>query len=460
MELAGVPGVSLIADSFVADAISSAQDNEVPELRLVVILAKDWYLARDVSQIAEGSLVIAGKVTKGVIDALITPLSGKELEGSTGGGVIKTDEPLTFTGKTYTEAVEAMNAGFLAQHMSDGLPFVPPTIEAVEWMLSGTTRSPTEIIGVPVPPRQGTVTIEKIAVNAVMAGARPEYLPVIIAAMEVLTRQEFYAALLHMNNSASGPSPMIIVNGPIAAELDMRAGQGYLNWGNRPNNTIGRAVVLCLQNMGHTWPLLNDMSIAGKVGRFVGWCFPENEAELPTNVAAGDETVSWPSLAVELGYDSQDSVVTVTGVNLRPGEKSGGGITNPMSPMELMEQTAKQLMWFVGSGSSQPKGNSTYFIGISPTEAQALAALGYTKDELRQWIYENAWLDISDLSLTEQEKYEDKSGQVRLVNSPDLIYLFVAGGSPGYNIVWQYDHGMAGFGHQKITGATLTHAGR
>ena len=179
---------------------------------------------------------------------------------------------------------------------SDGLPIVPPTEERVLRMLSGTSRSPDEILGV-IPPNRVPCTIEKAAINAVMAGCRPEYLPVVLAAVEAACLDAFCMHGLLATTYFSGP--IIIVNGPIVDQIGMNWGTNALGQGNRANATIGRALQLIIRNVGGGTPGGVDRAALGQPGK-VGFCFPEREHDS-----------YWESLAVERGFSADSSTVTL-----------------------------------------------------------------------------------------------------------------------------------------------------
>jgi len=179
---------------------------------------------------------------------------------------------------------------------SDGLPLVPPTEIRVVRMLSGTHRNPDEVIGT-VPPDYGECSIEKIAVNAVMAGCKPEYLPVVITAVEAALQDEFCMHGLLATTYFSGP--MVLVNGPISRAIGMNSRGNALGQGNRANATIGRALQLVIRNVGGGKPGGVDRSVLGNPGKY-SYCFAEDE----TNSC-------WESLAVEKGFTIDQSTVTL-----------------------------------------------------------------------------------------------------------------------------------------------------
>ena len=182
------------------------------------------------------------------------------------------------------------------QDWSDGLPVVPPTEVRLMRMLAGTHRDPQEYIG-DVPPDYGRCTIEKIALNAVLAGCRPEYLPVVIASVEAVLEDEFCMHGLLATTYFSGP--MIVVNGPLSRAIGMNAKGNALGQGNRANATIGRALQLVIRNIGGGKPQQVDRSALGNPGKYT-FCFAEDELGS-----------CWESLAIEKGFAAEDSTVTL-----------------------------------------------------------------------------------------------------------------------------------------------------
>jgi hypothetical protein len=179
---------------------------------------------------------------------------------------------------------------------TDGLPVVPPTPARILRMLEGTRRRPDEIIG-EVPPNLSPITVEKVAVNAVMAGCRPDYMPVVLAALEAALQPEFTLHGLLCTTCFSGP--IIVVNGPIAREIGMNSGINCLGQGNRANATIGRALQLIVRNVGGGRPGELDRAVLGGPGKYT-FCFAEDESD-PT----------WQPLAVARGVPPGRNAVTL-----------------------------------------------------------------------------------------------------------------------------------------------------
>ena len=164
-----------------------------------------------------------------------------------------------------------------ARGWTDGLPVVIPTAEKVAAMVAASGRDAAEPVG-PIPPRWRRATIEKIAINAVLAGCRPEYFPVVLAAIDALLDND--CQLYGIQTATNTTAPLLIVNGPIAGELDINARGNVYGQGARANATIGRAVQLVLRNIGGDIPGETDMSTHGQAGKF-GACIAEAEADSP-----------------------------------------------------------------------------------------------------------------------------------------------------------------------------------
>lgn len=178
---------------------------------------------------------------------------------------------------------------------SDGLPVVPPTPERVYRMLQGTSRKPDEVLGL-MPPDLVPCTVEKVAINAVMAGCKPEYMPVVLAAVEAALIDEFGMHGLLCTTMFAGP--LVLVNGPAAKRVGMNSGVNCLGQGNRANASIGRALQLVVRNVGGGRPGEIDRATMGTPGKYT-FCFAEAEDS------------EWDSLAVERGFTSEQSVVTL-----------------------------------------------------------------------------------------------------------------------------------------------------
>lgn len=244
---------------------------------------------------------------------------------------------------------------------TDGLPVVPPTPARVLRMLDGTRRAPDEVVAV-VPPDLVPVTVEKVAINAVMAGCKPDYLPVVLAAVQAACTDRFNMHGLLCTTYFSGP--VIVVNGPIAAQLRMNSGVNCLGQGNRANATIGRALQLVVRNVGGGLPGDIDRATFGGPGKYT-FCFAEDEAGSP-----------WEPLSVEQGFARGTSTIS-----LFPGH-GPSAIVDQISrtPESLARSFAAKLR-----ATAHPKLVMVMgaMLIVSPEHARVFAAAGWTKARLR-----------------------------------------------------------------------------
>lgn len=251
--------------------------------------------------------------------------------------------------------------------VTDGLPVVPPTRGRVDRMLAATRRDRGELAG-EMPPNYGRATVERIATNAVMAGCRPEYLPVVLAAVEAACDPAF--ALHGMSTSTHFSAPLIVINGPIRTRLGVNCSFGVFGPGYRANATIGRALRLAMINIGGAKPGETSMSTFGHPGRYT-YCIGEHEEVSP-----------WPPLAVERGVEPGRSAVT-----LFAGE-APHGISDHAS------RTARALAGSIGwtmSGLWNIKHFPLYshtMVVIGPEHARTFADDGWSKDDLKRHLQE------------------------------------------------------------------------
>lgn len=262
------------------------------------------------------------------------------------------------------------------QGFSDGLPLVPPTPERVLRMLRGTRRDAQEVIAV-MPPNMADVTIEKIAINSVMAGCKPEYLPVVITVIEAICTNEFN---IHgVMATTMGASPVVVVNGPIRERIGMNMKLGALGQGNRANTTIGRAVRLTVRNVGGARPGGTERSTLGNPMK-LSMCFPEWEERHP-----------WDPLHVERGFDINDSVVSVFAMT-----------SGPTLIVDQDSRTAPQLAGTMGLSLESAfnvkahMGTDTLLV-VCPEHVDTLVRDGYSKADLRARIQEVTARPVAEL---------------------------------------------------------------
>lgn len=258
---------------------------------------------------------------------------------------------------------------------SDGLPVVPPTPERVVRMLEGTKRAADEVVGI-VPPDLAECTVEKVAVNAVMAGCKPEYMPVVLAAVEAACKEEFCMHGLLATTWFSGP--VVIVNGPIAERIGMNSGGNCLGQGNRANASIGRALQLVIRNVGGGKPGGVDRSTLGNPGKYT-FCFAEDEADSP-----------WEPLSVARGIEAGKSAVT-----LFPGDGVQGMMDQLSREPESLAQTFAESLKAV----AHPKlaMASDAILVVSPEHARVFEQAGWDRDRLTSELMQRTMRSGADL---------------------------------------------------------------
>jgi thiol-disulfide isomerase/thioredoxin len=250
--------------------------------------------------------------------------------------------------------------GLFSRGWTDGLPVVPPTPARVLRMLDGTSRSPQDLVAI-VPPDLADCTVEKVAINAVMAGCTPEHLPVVLAAVEAICTDEFN---IHGLLCTTMPSaPVIVVNGPIARAIGMNSGLNVLGQGNRANTTIGRAVQLVVRNVGGGRPGEIDRATMGSPAK-IGFCFAEDEGTSP-----------WEPLSVARGMAPGTSAVT-----LFPGEA-------PRVVVDQLSRTPQSLAASIAAclqTVAHPKIALMLdaMLVVSPEHARVFAEAGWTRQDL------------------------------------------------------------------------------
>jgi hypothetical protein len=313
-----------------------------------------------------------------------------------------------------------------ARGLTDGLPVVPPTGERVQRMLAAVDRDPQEVLGT-LGPNYGRATVEKVAINAVMAGCHPSYFPVVIASVEALCEEKFNAHAINVTTSSA--TPLVIVNGPIRQEIGINCGHNALGHGFRANATIGRTLRLLILHIGGAKPQEICKATLGHPAQF-SFCVGENEEESP-----------WEPLHVEKGFQPQQSTVTLFGA---------------LSPFQIndhasrtAEQLALSLGWTMASlwnHKNFPLFSDTTLI-ICPEHAQTFAQDGWSKHDLRQFLFEQIRRPLRELrpgvnggegagvsmiptTSTHAEPPTDETLYPKFPE-PDSILILVAGGTAG-----------------------------
>jgi hypothetical protein len=298
-----------------------------------------------------------------------------------------------------------------ARGVTDGLPVVPPTRERVAAAVAASGR-PADTLIARVPPNFGRATVEKIAINAVMAGCRPEYMPVVVAAIEGIADPRWG---YHGPATSTGSAAVLtIVNGPIARRLDFNSGDNLFSPGWRANATVGRAVRLVMRNVIGTIPGRLDRGTFGHPGRYT-YVMAENEAESP-----------WTPLHVErAGCRPTDSAVTVMAA---------------LAPIQFYNQLSSTAAGVLGTLCDTMRypgqiGQPNYCVVLAGEHMRTIAADGWSKADIRKFIFENSTNTVAHFKRTARMpgavKPEDETATRPLVQSPDDILVVAAGGRAG-----------------------------
>ena len=493
-EKAGIPGVHLcVGDNLYGQTKRNTLAFGLPGLRMIKLPTERWP-GEDETE----SFIKLAETTIDEIEAvLLAPLTEEEKNPAP---VEFDTSNLVFEGEDYAEAYEKFQETFFEKGYTDGMAVAPPTPEAVKKMLTGTSRDPAEVIEGTMTPGYGIVTIEKIAANAVMAGAKPEYLPVIITTVEMLCDPNFCA--FHVIATVCATQLLIQVNGPIAKEIGMNSGFGYLGPGTRANSAIGRAVSLCCINLG--WMnFLVDGGMKGQPSRYCNLIFTESEDLTP-----------WEPFHVSQGFAPEDSTVMIDEILHVDGDwpfeigrmpsctwtygwkkdldmMADRAIGGSPSGLEQANKHVHNIHQLSNKGIDARGliSRRTYYLVVYPGQARELAEKGFTRESLARYIGDYnrfPWDELED-SLKESVRKVAEAGDVPgltlddckpggtiPVFNTDRLAIFVAGPLQGQTI------GMTSMGDyggisapvplpvrpkspvfiKKITGATLTKAGK
>ncbi len=312
--------------------------------------------------------------------------------------------------------LDAFQIWAMEQEWSDGLPVLPPSEARVARILG--KRAPDELVAT-LMPLDGRATLHAIAVNAALAGAGPEHLPVIVAAVRAVAKPEFNLNAIQCTTHPC--TPLVIVNGPIAARLGIAGGPNALGNGHRANAVIGRALRLTLVNVGGARPGREDRATLGHAGKFT-YCLAENETQSP-----------WEPLSVERGFRRDESTVTVCGSEA-PHNVNDHGSTTGETLLAAVAGTAATT----GSNNIYLGGDPLVILG--PEHAQTIAGSGWSKAEFKWRFWDAARVALAKFSadniarfkLTYPERFVNAGPQTLLpfASRPEDVMVIVAGG-PG-----------------------------
>jgi hypothetical protein len=315
-------------------------------------------------------------------------------------------------------SVSDINDYFEQQGWTDGLPIIPPTEDLVRGMLEASPAPAGHVLG-QLPPRNGTITVEKVAINAAMAGCRPAYFPVVLAAVKAVLQPQFNAGAI--TTTTGGAAPVVIVSGPIARRLGIHSGTAVLGSGHRANATIGRALRLTMRNLGGATADTMEKSTHGWPGKYT-MCFAENAERNP-----------WEPLHVEFGFAPDTSIVVVVAARgiitiVEASQESGLG------DLETLVSSMR------GEGISgyayQARGASPVVV-FGPEHAAEIAAAGFSRKAVKEYIFQHAHMPLGQLrdrghwgarSWPDDWDHQSEDFLVPLVTAPETLILVVAGG--------------------------------
>jgi len=394
-----VPSVVVGTDAFIALARATSSKHGLPHMRLALVPHPLGGIPVDAARAkADG---ILDEVLRGLTTDPAPPVA----TGVTSPTLIDAPDDL-----------DAFQVWAMEQAWSDGLPVLPPTEARVARILG---RRAGDTLVATLMPLDGRATLHAIAVNAALAGAAPEHLPVIVAALRAVAKPEFNLNAIQCTTHPC--TPLVIVNGPIATRLGVAGGPNALGNGHRANAVIGRAVRLTLQNVGGARPGREDRATLGHAGKFT-YCLAENEAQSP-----------WEPLHVERGFPRDASTVTVCGSEA-PHNVNDHGST-----------TGETLMAAVAGTAATTGSNNIYLAGdplviLGPEHAQTAASSGWSKQEFKRRFWDAARVPLEKFSadniarfkLTHPERFEGAGPTTLLpfASRPEDVMVIVAGG-PG-----------------------------
>jgi len=326
---------------------------------------------------------------------------------------------------TLTLPEEDVYAEFCKREWCDGLPFVPPTPERVRAMVAATRLAPTADLGL-MPPLWRDAVVEKLAVNAVMAGCEPAYFPVVVAAVQCMLDPGFN--LYGVQATTHPVAPLVVVSGPCAATIGLHAGSGLFGPGFRANATIGRAIRLILMNVGGGWPGRGDMATQGSPAKYA------------YAIAEREDVTPWEPLHVALGFKADQSVVTVFGGE-GPHNVNDHVSTTAPGILNNVADVATSLGSNVGWYLSQ----SQLLVVLGPEHAATIAADGFSRADVQRFVFEHARMPLGRMKLGGMwgmhdwpewmAKATDDTVRLPRVPSADDVYVMVGGGSGKHSCV-------------------------
>ncbi|MBF8299165.1 MAG: hypothetical protein HW397_214 [Dehalococcoidia bacterium] len=437
VEKAGIPAVGIVAKSFARAWQSSVDGWGQPTTAFVAIPH-----ATSGGQKKE----FIEKMVDDQIDEILRGLTHETASQKPKLATGKAPELFTVEMDETDQGLNAINRFMAERDWTDGMAITPPTPSAVERMLKATKHAPQDVIMI-MEPGFGLATVEKIAINAVMAGMEPAQFPVLLTAIACLAEPQMNQRDLHMSGHAE--APLILVNGPIAKKAGINGGAGAMGPGvaNAANTAIGRALRLCFINIG-------DSRVGGGDPNFIG--LPMKGGMV---ISENEEDSPWQPYHMDKGFKRDESVVTVQSVTGPICCQGGVGfedVLNNIATTGMAPRNAGSGGWLRGPSSAQV-GNTTkrvFFqaphhpIILSPSRAMIMQNAGLSKKQMQEWLWKHCSIPLKDVlgprgmdkdangKWTSHPEFQhlesDPNATIPKLESPDQYLIFVAGGTTHY----------------------------
>jgi hypothetical protein len=422
IERKGTPTVVLVAADFVEDARQTAFTLGLGDLAIVE-------MPRGLTNLTPPEIV---EIARDIKDRVVTGLTSEDYRDM-GGAVLPqpTPERFAYAADDVLEAVAQFQADFLDRQLGDGFPLVPPTRQAVDAMLTGTSWPADKVVAV-LEPAFGRATVEKIAINAVMAGCKPQHLPVVLAAVEAIADDPF---CLRSTAMSTGPhAPLLVVNGPIVERIGINSGRGALgpSAASAVNVVLGRALRLVMVNCGYAYLGLFDLDTIGAPRKF-SFCIAENEAASP-----------FEPFHVERGFRADDSCVSVISVE---SETEVQDMAN--FEVEALLRTYAGTAGTSGAASVQHtylelntgRHKEQNVMLVSPEHAKVIADGGWTKQQAIEFVYRESFREarwvlnaVKTQAMRPEKRWAaelDPDTRIPTIDGPESLHLVVVGGAGG-----------------------------
>ncbi len=436
-EYAGVPSASLVCEGFVGQAGTTAAGLGLPNLPVALV---PGHVGNQSTE------ELRHNIREVTCDAVIANLMTQPSDSAA--VVEPTSRDVVFAG-----TFEEVNRLFYENEWSDGLPIVPPTLSKIDAFLRFTDRDPDEVLGTLLPDNRAA-TVWNVAVNGVMAGCRPEYMPILVALIEAMADPDY--GVEHSGNTP-GSDTLIILNGPIIKTLGFNYEQGVLRDGFMPNTSIGRFWRLYQRNVAGFLLHKNDKGTFGNTWRVV---LAENEDAVAR--------IGWEPNSVEMGFKAGDNTVTISRYTGGDVIASVSGDTPEKQMPYLADAVLKQNGWQLVFTVGTSMGTLRPLLVLSPILAETMARAGWSKQDVKQYLYDHArmpawkfeaylgeWTAHPICSLKEEAErgtipavyYEsdDPHRLVPIVFTPDDFMIVVAGDPLRTNAYTFAHNGILGY---------------